>query len=103
MSKDSKGRTDASILRDNVERRASPADGTVVIFDYVKDMDVPKKERESIKHVAMYDEGNNNWGISPMRESALSRTQAHATFMTTLASPRVIRAEVVVGTEPFKP
>lgn len=89
-------------LREQVELQQGPADGTVVKFKYIFDLDAPKEERRKYTYAAVYVAKKNRWFLSGIG-SALSREYQHADFMRMLAQPNVAKASVATGFAKFKP
>lgn len=104
--------TDASaLLREQVEERQGPPDGTVVRFEYVynrRDYDQHIERTGSAagyttyEYLAIWIEEQEAWYLTG-KDDNLARTQTNETFMKNLASRRTLRAESASGWTQFKP
>ena len=92
----------AGTLREEVESRQGPEDGTVVRFQYCYDLTAKKKERTYYMYVAVFVADKDRWFISG-QGSSISREQSHRELMELLAKPSTITADVATGFDTFKP
>lgn len=96
--------TATALLREQVDLRQGPDDGTIVSFSYVFDLETKKKHRKAYTYVAVWIEEQGRWYLSGLNARGhLGETLEHTAFLGVLARPNTRKAWVMTGRERFKP
>lgn len=92
----------ATELRDALDQRKGPEDGTIVRFVYEFDQAPKKKDRTQYTYAAIWIAKTDRWYVSGQGDS-LNKAYTHAAFLDLLAKSNAVSADVAGKFAPFKP
>lgn len=95
--------TEAATLREQVDAKKGPDNGTVVTFDYVFDLESKPKHQKVYTYAAIWIADQNRWYLSGASRSAIGEVHEHDAFISIIARPNTKKAWVLNGKARFKP